>query len=97
MHSADAPGILEHWRHKVDFRPHGVAWVPSSARFAVAGGRFNDTGVIAVYELGVAEDNSPAPTMEVDLPAALHCVTFAGGGSSRALAVGDMRGGVTML
>ena len=53
--TTDAPQLVEHVNTGANCTPYDVKWVPSSARFVVAGLKPRGTGCLQVYELGVGK------------------------------------------
>jgi len=53
--TTDAPQLVEHVNTPANCTPYDVKWVPSSARFVVAGLKPRGTGCLQVYELGVGK------------------------------------------
>ncbi len=53
--TTDAPQLVEHVNTAANCTPYDVKWVPSSARFVVAGLKPRGTGCLQVYELGVGK------------------------------------------
>ena len=94
MDTTDAPQIIEHIKHSVDFTAYETRWVPSSARFVVAGQYARGTGVLQTLELDEGKLNVSKST---ELKHGLKCATF--GASSlqeRCVAVGDFAGNVSI-
>ena len=53
--TTDAPQIVEHVNMGANCTPYDVKWIPSSARFVVAGLKPRGTGCLQVYELDVGK------------------------------------------
>jgi len=90
MDTTNAPQIIEHVRHNLDFTPFETRWVPQSARFVVLGQMPRATGAFRVCGLNKGEVET---LVSVEKPTGFKCATF---GASRLeerhIATGDYKG-----
>lgn len=94
MDTTDAPQLIEHINHGVNYTAYETRWVPSSARLAVMGLQAKGTGVLEVLEL---EAGKLKTIVSQEKQHGIKCGTF--GASSlenRSIAVGDFAGNVSI-
>lgn len=88
--TTDAPQIVEHVSMGANCTPYDVKWIPSSARFVVAGLKPRGTGCLQVYELDVGKATLSA---ETEKKHGFKCMTFGAASlEERHLATGDYGG-----
>jgi len=95
MDTTDAPQLIEHINHSVNYTPYETCWVPSSARLVVLGLKPKGNGVMEVFEM---ESGKFKQLSSRETPHGLKCGTF--GASSledRHIAAGDFDGNVMLL
>jgi WD40 repeat protein len=95
MDTTDAPQIIEHVHHSVNYTPYETRWVPSSARFVSLGLNARGTGALQVMELDAGKVKVVA---ESEQRHGLKCGTF--GASTleeRTIATGDFSGNVSIF
>jgi len=101
------PQIICHAEHSTDMTLFDCRWVPSSARFVVAGTALSGTGILRVYQVTErgdivkyerekdSEDSSLTPVSDIERKQPFKCITF--GASSletRQPATGDFDGNI---
>lgn len=94
MDGTNNPQIIEHLSQSVNFTPFETRWVPSSARFIVAGCYPKGTGTVKIYGLDAGKTTLIS---ESDKKEGIKCATF--GASlyeNRHLATGDYGGGLNL-
>ena len=55
IETTDAPQIIEHINHSLNFTPYDTKWIPCSARFVALGMHPRGTGALQVYEMDVGK------------------------------------------
>ena len=91
MDTTDAPQIIEHIHHNIDFTPYETRWVPCSARMVGLGIAPRGHGVLNVYELSKGDLKV---VKEKQAPNGFKCATFGASNlENRAIATGDYKGG----
>ena len=53
METTDAPQLIEHINHHIEYTCNETRWVPSTARLCAIGEQPNGNGVIDIFELNV--------------------------------------------
>ncbi|EEY66788.1 WD domain-containing protein, putative [Phytophthora infestans T30-4] len=90
MDTTDAPQLIEHVNHSVNFTPNDTKWIPGSARFVAMGIYPKATGALTIFGLNQGELKTHAVHEKTH---GIKCGTF---GSSaledRHLATGDYGG-----
>ena len=90
MDTTDAPQIIEHIHHNIDFTPYETRWVPCSARLAGLGIAPRGHGVLNVYELSKGDLKV---VKEKKAPNGFKCATFGASNlDNRSIATGDYKG-----
>ena len=94
MDTTDAPQIIEHISHSLNYTPYETRWVPSSSRVVVTGVHPKGTGALQIYAL---QAGKCVLQSEASPPSGVKCATF--GASSleqRSIATGDFTGRVSV-
>mgnify|MGYP001223752615 CR=1 FL=1 len=73
MDPTDAPQIIEHIHHNIDFTPYVTRWEPCSARMVGLGIAPRGHGVLNVYELSKGDLKV---VKEKQAPNGFKCATF---------------------
>lgn len=51
MDTTDAPQIIEHHEHQLNFTPYETRWIPGTAKFVLGGQTPKATGIYKVMKL----------------------------------------------
>lgn len=90
VESLNAPQIIEHINHSLNYTPFDVKWVPCSARLVVAGQTPRANGIIQVFQMNRGQLEI---VKEIKKDYGFKCCSFgASSFSNRELAVGDFEG-----
>ncbi|KAM3567719.1 hypothetical protein VYU27_010140, partial [Nannochloropsis oceanica] len=90
----DSPQFIPHTQKALNYTPHDVKWVPSSARLVSMGATAGAKGILEIYALSGGELKK---TAEAEHKHSFKCSTF--GASTleeRNLATGDWSGGLSV-
>ena len=74
MDTTDAPQIIEHIKHGLNYTPYDVKWVPCSNRLVCMGIHPNSKGALQVFQLN---KGNLELTSDLNLPHGVKCGTFA--------------------
>ncbi|KUF99095.1 hypothetical protein AM588_10011146 [Phytophthora nicotianae] len=90
MDTTDAPQLIEHVNHSVNFTPNDTKWIPGSARFVAMGIYPKATGALTIFGLNQGELKTHAVLEKTH---GIKCGTFGASAlEDRHLATGDYGG-----